>query len=399
MTSYADLIKPLARSGILSTFLTLLEGLKFPTTAWGPTDEPRGTLEAAAEILVDVSAMGAGIGRMGMLGTSAEDGAVGDALTLFAAEAYSEGRKPPVALVGTVTLTETAGTPHTYAAGELLFSSTADPSLVYRNVAGFTIGAGASLSISLTAESPGAKYNVQGSTLQLATPIPGVTLSAAPDSSWAGTAGADEESDEDLRARLPLKWATLTSTGPDAAYLKWVLDSSSSINRARVTSDPAAVYPSPAVTVTVAGPTGTVSPAVLVLADAAVQGSSTVARRALGHKVLVQSAGATSYTLKGDLTVRAGFRTAAEAAIAALLADYFSGKSVTVNGETVPGLQIGDTVRVSVLIELVMSVPGVVSFVPRDGVGAIRIPGTGDVAISATNVAVLTWSPTSWTEV
>lgn len=399
MTSYADLIKPLLRSSVLATFLQVLSDLKFPVTAWGPTDEPHATIEAASELLADVTEMAAGIGRMGMLGTSADDGAVGDELTLYGAEVFDEDRKPAVALVGTVGLIESAGAPHTYAAGELLFTSTTDPSLVYRNVAGFTLAAFGTSSISVTAESPGAKYNVQGSTIQLATPIPGVTLSVAADTSWAGTAGADEESDEDFRGRLPLKWGTLTSTGPDAAYLSWVLGASSSINRAKISSDPAAVYPSPAVTVTIAGPNGAVAPAVVTAADVAVQGSSTVARRALGHKVLVQSAGSTAYVLKGDITVKSASRTAANAAISALLTDYFAGRSVIVNGESVPGLQIGDTVRVSVLIELVMSVPGVVSFVPKDGTNTVRIPGSGDVAISATNVAVLTWSPTSWTEV
>ena len=77
--------------------------------------------------------------------------------------------------------------------GELLFTSSADPTLVYRNQGAITVAAGGTEPITIVAESPGAAYNVAGSTLVLATPQPALAFApSATDQSWITTAGAGE---------------------------------------------------------------------------------------------------------------------------------------------------------------------------------------------------------------
>lgn len=106
--------------------------------------------------------------------------------------------------------------------------------------------------------------------------------------------------------------------------------------------------------------------------------------------------------LRGDITIRAGMRTAVEAAINTMLTEWFSGETIAVNGENVEGLTLGSRIYISQIIEAVLSVPGVISFVPKDGAGAVRTPGSGDVTLPGDAVATLTLDTAAnwtWTEV
>ncbi len=370
---FADIVTPLTRDQVVTVALGIFASAAFPTTAWGETDEPRGLIEYDAEVLAGLSQDIANVGLMGLTST-----ATGAGLTLHAKEFYQEQRKLAQQTVGAITLTESAGTPYPYAAGELVITTTADPDVIFRNVTAVTGNPNTAVTFSIAAEKPGAAYNVDASTLRMASPVPGLALSAASGGSWRTVDGADEEADESLRVRLTTKFATFASTGPTDSYVKHALDSDPTITRVRVQEDPLAVPPAFAVTVIVASASGVPTAAALTAAVAAIQ-----LRRPLG--TLVQTIAAVAYvvSLRGTVRVRAAYRQSAEQQINASLAAYFS------------SLAIGGQMFVSELIERVMAAGGVLNFTPMkaDGVTPM-LPGTDDVTPSLSGVATLSLSLT-----
>lgn len=380
--TYTTLITPLTRAQVVDSMLTVLKSPDFglPVASWGAFDEPLATLNADAQVLADLSVKIAEIAKSGVTGDAS-----GEILTLHAKDVFAESRLLGVPTKGTITFTETAGTPQSWADGALIFTSRLDPSIVLRNSGAVTLAGLGTTSFEIRADSAGANANLQASDLVLSTPIPGVTMTVATGLAWITQSGTNDESDEKLRLRCSLKWDTLATTGPENAYKKWAFDSSASVNRVFVQEDPGAIYPSPAVTIVVASPTGEVTSTVLTTVTTYIQ-----AKRPLGVLVSVISAATTAFTLKGTVTVKASKRAAAETAINLALDTWFSGQSIIVNGEAIAGLQIGDRIRVSQLIEIVMSAAGVVSFTPLKADGSIFTPETDDVVLAGNAVAALT---------
>jgi len=380
--TYEQLTTPATREEILDELLGVMASPDFnlPTESWEAFDEPLATLAADAQIHEDLSAKVAGIAKAGVT----ED-ASGDILDIHTADVFDETRKLGVPTLGTVTFTETEGSPKSWAAGDLLFTSRLNSALVYVNTGAVSLSALGTASVALSAQEIGAAYNIQGSDLQLSTPVPGVTMTAASGTSWITQSGTDDESDEKLRLRCQTKWATLTTTGPIEAYKKWALDASASINRVFIQEDPGAIYPLAPVKVFVAGPTGAVGSSVIAALTAYIE-----ARRPLGILVTYASASNVTFNLKGTVRVKASKRAAAEAAINALLDAYWAGETVTVNGEQLEGLPLAATIRIAQIIELVMSVSGVVSFTPKKVDGTtIYVPETDDVSLSGNQVSML----------
>lgn len=380
--TYEQLTTPATREEILDELLGVMASPDFnlPTESWEAFDEPLATLAADAQIHEDLSAKVAGIAKAGVT----ED-ASGDILDIHTADVFDETRKLGVPTLGTVTFTETEGSPKSWAAGDLLFTSRLNSALVYANTGAVSLSALGTASVALSAQEIGAAYNIQGSDLQLSTPVPGVTMTAASGTSWITQSGTDDESDEKLRLRCQTKWATLTTTGPIEAYKKWALDASASINRVFIQEDPGAIYPLAPVKVFVAGPTGAVGSSVIAALTAYIE-----ARRPLGILVTYASASNVTFNLKGTVRVKASKRAAAEAAINALLDAYWAGETVTVNGEQLEGLPLAATIRIAQIIELVMSVSGVVSFTPKKVDGTtIYVPETDDVSLSGNQVSML----------
>lgn len=380
--TYEQLTTPMDRSEVLDAQLAVLASPDFnlPTESWGAFDEPYATLAADAQILADLDVKISGVAKAGVT-----DDADGDVLTIHAADVFDETRELGVPTLGAVTFTETDGSPQSWAAGDLIFVSRLDDSIVFTNTAAVSLLALGTASVAIAAEEIGTRYNVQGSDLLLATPIPGVTMSAALGTGWITQSGTDDEIDERLRLRCRTKWATLATTGSYDAYVKWCLDASASVNRVRVQEDPGAIYPAAAVTVIVASSTGAVSAGVLAAVAAYVE-----ERRPLGTLVECISVSTTAFDLKGTVKVKAAKRTAAETAINELLADWFAGTTITVNGEEIAGLQIGDRVTISQLIEIVMSVPGVTAFTPKKADGTtVYVPDTDDLILALDAVATL----------
>lgn len=379
--SYADVITPLTIDQIRAQMIVVLAAAfpEIPVTAWGETDEPRATLEFEAEVFADLSQTISGIGRLAVLRASR-----GVGRTLVAKEWYGIDRDPAQILKGSVTLGDSTGSPQTFTDGQLLFVSSDDPDLVYKNVGTVTVPASGTAPCPITAESGGSKYNVQGSTLSLGTPLPGLSLTVSTGLAWVTSAGADEETDEELLVRCETKQAGQSVTGPEDAYVSWVLDASAELNRVRVIEHPTALPPSPAVSVIVAGPAGAASSSARTAANTKVQ-----QRRPTGTLVEVVSAGAYSFDLRGTVRVRTSARTAAEAEVKARLRKYFEGTAQTINDELLEGLGIGEKVYLSQVIEIIHSVPGVLSVTLTDAGGTPIAPGTADVTPLETGVAVL----------
>lgn len=367
--SYEALKTPLTRTQVLEALLAIMALPDFdqPVTSYGPTDEPYAVLAADADVLATLSEVVAGMAKSGIL----ED-AEGDVLEVHTADVFDETRIRGVNTIGTVTLTESLGTPWSFGIGEIVFRSATDASRQYRNTAAVSLSALGSTSFSIAAEDIGSAGNVQASDLQLVTALPGVTLSAAAGTAWITQPGTNDESDAALRLRCRLKWGTLTTTGPADAYKKWALEADPSITRVAVWEDPGPVYGDPAVTIQLATRTGTASPAAITAVTAYIE-----ARRPLGIVVAYYGASPSNFDLKGPVSVKAAKRAAAEAWINTTLAAWFEGDDIEINGETIEGLTFGSRVRISQVVEIVMSAPGVVAFTPK------KADGTTTYAIEA----------------
>ncbi len=364
--TYADLVSPMTRDEIMEDVaLPILKDADFPVDAWGDTDEPRATIEVEAEVLAGLSQTVANTAKGGTLD------AEGDWLTIKAEQDFGLTRKAALPTVGTVTLTDTTASPQVFAEGALLFTSTDDPNIIYRNAA-VTVPASSSIACTLTAEAVGTAYNKMGSTIALVTPLPGLSVTVAPSTTWITQTGADIESDGSLRARCTASHDEKTGSGV-AAYTKWALDSSSEINRVFVQEDPMAVPPAYAVSVYVAGPFGAPTAGALLAASTNVQ-----ARRPLG--VYMQVVGATPWTctVRGTVKIKAALATTALAKIKSQLDRWFSGEAIKLrdsDSSTLEGLGIGASVLVSQLCEIIMAVEGVTDVTLTNGVTAYA---TGD---------------------
>jgi len=368
MVTFADLIKPLDRAVIVTRILSVLAVAGFPVTAWSSTSIPRILIEAFAEVLVELSLVIVAIAKMATLWT-----AEGDGLTLHAADAYDETRKPATVTKGTRTLVESAGTPRTWSADELVIVAASDPTLIYRNTAPVTLAAFGSQPVEFYAESPGAKYVVDASEVaELATPVPGVAIAATTGTGWITQEGTDEEADLALQTRCAVKWGSLAAAGPDAAYRFWALKSDTSITKVRVQEDPYAVAGTPSVRVYLASAAGVPTGAAVTAANAYIQ-----ARRPLGTLVSVEAAIAAPLDLRGMVYVKTAYRAAAQTAVPAALHEFFA------------GVDIGEGVSISQLIEVVMAVEGVTNFVPKNPAGANLVPGTDDLSPALNAIPML----------
>lgn len=379
--TYEELKTPITRDEIVATMLSVLEAADLPVASWGPTDEPYATIAADAEVLTDLSLTITNIARMGVT-----DDAEGDALKIHAKDVFDVDKALAVATRGTVRATETAATPHTWLASELVFCARYDTTLTFRNVADVSLSASSTLTFEVYCEQTGTVGNIQAADLTVVTAVPGVAfVPEGSGTSWIGVSGTDDELDASLRARCKLKWSTLTTTGPTDAYTKWALDASASVNRVRISEDLTAVYPDPAVTVVVAGSSGSVGSTVLDAVEAYIE-----TRRPLGTLVAYASATDVEYVLGGNVSVKAGYLATSATKINTLLASWFGGNDISINGETLPGLEIGGVVTVAQVVELVMSAPGVTAFIPIKSDNTVFILGTDDLALADAEVAYLT---------
>lgn len=384
--TFEDLVTPMTEEAILTgVALPLFQTAGFDTDTWGPTDEPYATVRVETLTLASLSTTITNTARM------ATNAAVGAWKTLRAKEVFGLDREAALPTVGTITLTDSSGSPQTFAAGDLIVVSSVDADVVF-TVPGVTVPAGGSVAVTITAEQPGVSHNIDAANLQLATPVAGLALTATAALGWITQTGTDEESDDRLGARMQVALADLSETpsGEDA-YRKWALESSSQINRVYVQTNATAVPPAKPVTVYLAGVTGPVPAAALAAAVAYID-----ERHVLGIEVEVVNAPAWTLYLRGEVRYQAA-HTTAPATVLANLAKYVSGEPLLVrstDASTLPGLGIYENPTLAQVAEVAMAVDGVTDVRLEDGAGVALPSGyawpSSGVATLDTSLLVFT---------
>lgn len=390
--TYADLTRPMTKDEILEEVaIPIFESYDFPVDAF--EGEPLADIEVQCEALARESAVVAQTAKSATLDAS------GDWLTLKAEQDYGTSRKPATATIGAVTFTDSTGSRQIFAQGQLLIVCKNAPDAVF-TVPAFDVPAnGTSAPVTITAEKPGADYNVDASDLMLAVSVPGLALQVAPAKTWITTQGTDVESDESLRLRCQVSRSALSPdegvenfTGVDGQYERWALNASVEVNRVQVianpNANPIASPPEPTIRVCVAGPAGPLASPVLTAVAKYV-----LRRRPMGIYVVVENVETWTCFVRGTYQVEAAKEAAAAAKIGSQLDRFFSGESIKLRDsdeQALPGLAIGAPVLVSQIVEIVMAVDGVEDVVLTDGAGAPLPTGAtiGGLPLAGT-VAVL----------
>lgn len=329
---FNDLLDPPTADEIEQRLLDLAEENELPTTGWGPGSWIPTVIKIFAVVLEDLWRAVTAISQSGVLEISP-----GRWLDLLAESQFQERRKNPTFTAGTFRLTDAGGGPHNVLAGQCTVSSVGG--LKFRNVANFTIPASGYVEATFYAEAVGEAYNLPNdSTLSLVTALPTVTVTnPAIGSTWiTGALGTDAESPEALRKRLALKWATLSTGSPAAAYENKALGITG-VSRVKVDD---------------ANPDGPGSVRVLVDNPSTVATLQTLldAFRPIGTKATAYAATTQAVTIPGVVTVQRAYRATAEAEVNANLAALAL------------STPIGGIVRESELIEQIMRPAGVVDF-------------------------------------
>lgn len=197
--SLFDIQTPLNRDSVRALLLSYLDAAGFPVTAWQDEGSAKSLVEMCAQLAAEQSKPVALLAKMGLLDTSEDD-----FLTAKVKSDFDEDRNAAVATVMPVRLVNASATTYVKGASEIIVTSSSGRT--YSNAAGATVTAGATTVVNFTAEVAGAAGNVPAQTMQLTTPLAGVT--AIFDGGFI-TAGADAESDVALRERARTKWATL----------------------------------------------------------------------------------------------------------------------------------------------------------------------------------------------
>jgi len=360
--SLRDLLTPKGRDAILQELIDLLREKGFPITDWHPGGVGRTILEVDAAALEDLYTLVPAIAAGGYLAT-----AQGPWLDLLVESAYGLQRHPATFARGRVALTAEPGYgPYTLDPGDL-WVGTAD-GLRYQNTTGGVLPVGGTLEVEVQAESPGSRYNVPAGTITiLHTPLPGVNVTNPP--GWLLEAARDEETDEELRRRARLRWASLGTGATKAAYEFWAL-AHPAVTKVRVLDD----HPRGQGTVDVViWGEGGLGDDVVSAVDAYVQ-----ERRPLTADVAVYSATPRTVDVVATVYVRAGYLSQAQAAVAEELAALQR------------ATPIGGVLYRSALIEALFARPYAVN--------VVLAQPTGDVVLGPVEALVL--SPTlTWQEV
>lgn len=328
--SYSELVQPSPKSVIQDTLFTVLALVGFPVTAWPSGSAPRAVISSFASGLEEAWFTVAKVARSGIIRRGGYS--MGPWLDLAAQSQFREDRKQPVSTVTSVRLTDHGGGPHMITVGTQIVGTASG--LQYRCTAipdGPTLALNDVLDIDVTAVQPGAKYNVPESTINtMVTTLPTVTVENI---DAITTLGADVETDDLYTDRVPLKWATLSTGSPPAAYEFWALTQGVGVTRAHVDD----MNPDGPNTIRVY-----VDIASTGLLQTYIQAADGSGKAPAGSKVRVVSASNTTIALPLTIQLSPGTTATASAAILANLAAL----SVAI--------KIGGIVRQADIVEAIM---------------------------------------------
>ena len=314
-------------AALLNKGLDLAQAIGLPVTSWRAGDPTRSLYQYLAEVLATLEGSRAEFIKAGFLSTAS-----GDWLTVLASDVYGVDRREATYSTPSVVLHNAGGGQYPIDPGELTLKSTATGATFHNTSGGLLVG-GASITLTLTADSPGSVGTVVANEIDaLVTTLLGVTVSSS-----TAAIGLDEQDDPSLKSDCRDSRGALSPNGPADAY-DYVarnpkLTGVSTITRSRATSYSATGH----VTVYVAGPNGGVSGADVLAAQAAIETWATP----LCVTPTVVSAAETVVNVTGTIhgdDVPADFLARESAALAVL----FSGLPIADAG--------GDSLAVSLLV-------------------------------------------------
>lgn len=342
MASIPDLIAAPDKTELQTKLFELLRLAGFPTPSWHRFSILRHAAENEPLLVEDLWTRATEIAKGGFTSLAVNtDGTQNGWLDLIAANFYDDERKPAVATVGKLVLSDPDGVGPTTVSANAVTVSTTDKLLRFVATTGGTIPASGSLTVTVRAESTGAKYNVANEAIDtLVTSLPGIVASnpAQDSGTWIDTQGADIESDGELATRLQAKWGTLGSCANDSSYRYHALSSDPEIRKCLAFS------PNPGeVRVVVAGSSGPASSTALANAVAAIE-----AMRPLAVGVTTVNATANPVSVTATLHIKSG--ADADAALAEALTNL---------SQYATDLDIGATVSREKIIAALASPAGV----------------------------------------
>jgi phage-related baseplate assembly protein len=299
MPSFKDLITPPTAETLKAKFVELTRLAGFPTLAWQKFSILRHIVETEPVLGEAVGSNIVTVATGGFILAAAEAGLDGW-VDKTAENFFTETRKPSVNTVGTVALTDVSGVGPVPITANSFWVANTDKSLRFVAITSGTVPLNGSTTVSVRAESAGAAWNVgNGAITEILTATPGVTVSnpALDTGTWVTAQGADTESDLTFAERCIDKWSTLGTASNDAAYRYWASSVSSEIVKTSVFSPTGG-----SVRVYIAGPSGPVSSAALILAQDYVE-----AKRPFGvPDVIVANATVVTVPIVAELNVKRG---------------------------------------------------------------------------------------------
>ncbi len=208
MITIDDLLKSPTEDEVMEDFLSRLEALSVPARSWRKGGVARTMLRVVAATYAGFSSLIVQVTKAGFLETSE-----GAWLTLLARYVYGVERIPATFATGKLTLVNAGGGLFNFGPREFrALSSTTKKA--FTNLAGFSLGPGATLVIDVEAVEAGSSSSAApASVTEFETTLLRVTVTNV-----TAIVGSEEESDVDLRQRCRDKLAALSLLGPRGAY-------------------------------------------------------------------------------------------------------------------------------------------------------------------------------------
>jgi hypothetical protein len=371
MSTIADLFGSPLISDLRRDLLTRLNVPGFPIT-----DEFSGAVMRTLWELEAITALDL-IGENGSaqkvaMGTvpASSSGATGDWLTLLARMWFELDRIVGTFCQQTVTLACATGFgPYVLVAGRGTCTNAAGQRFSIGS--GGTLSGGGTLAIQVTAEQAAAGLGLVNSIIS--PNLPGVTVqgSVIYDPGTGLLFGSNAESDVALLIRVLARWPDITAIDVDDRIVKWAKAASTEVTRVRLDVDPANFG---GVLITVAGLAGPVSGGAVTAVQNYINDRSPITDFPTVSNAAVLNIAATA----GTVTVESARLLEAQAAVDAAWLVFLS------------QTQIGTTVPLEKLLEIVMDQPGVIDlvFLALNGVA-------DDVTLTATQVPVKSGTLTS----
>ncbi len=246
MLSLRQLTTPVSEDDVLAFTLDTLDSLGFQATSWQSNSAARTLTQLFARVTSDLTFAIADIVSGGFAGLA--KGPYADMLGQYM---FKLSRVLATPTLGQMVLTSSVAAPvHSWANGELLIADAPEGSsantFTVDSVGVTTLNPGTSIAVFVRAAVPGSQANrlaPNSSTLQLWTPLVGVTVSNPPNppttpvNTWITQPGTDNETDGPggrYNARMLGRWDRLTYGNTDGAYTAWVLEAVPAITRLTV---------------------------------------------------------------------------------------------------------------------------------------------------------------------